>query len=144
MLAIAHNAEKSTKEEKYNTVLCAKTWFKPIEPFEFIISNNDAQFIQVIYTTEEVTSNAKNKTQLAKEKIISVLSSMPEVGFSAKALKSIAGCSDRTVNNVFSELLGDGVIKAVGTTKDRTYFYNTEKKPKKPVEKKAPPAVDLI
>ena len=144
MLAIAHNAEKSTKEEKYNTVLCAKTWFKPIEPFEFVISNNDTQFLQVIYTTEEVTNNAKNKTQLAKEKIVIILSSMPEVGFSAKALKSIAGCSDRTVNNVFSELLGDGVIKAVGTTKDRTYFYNTEKKPKKPVEKKVPPAEDLI
>ncbi len=144
MLAIAHNTEKSTKEEKYNTVLCAKTWFKPIEPFEFVISNNDAQFIQVIYTTEEITSNAKNKTQLAKEKIVSVLSNMPEVGFSAKSLKSIAGCSDRTVNNVFSELLADGVIKAVGTTKDRTYFYNTEKKPKKPVEKKVTPAEDLI
>lgn len=144
MLAIAHNAEKSTKEEKYNTVLCAKTWFKPIEPFEFVISNNDTQFLQVIYTTEEVTNNTKNKTQLAKEKIVSILSSMPEVGFSAKALKSIAGCSDRTVNNVFSELLADGVIKAVGTTKDRTYFYNTEKKPKKPVEKKVPPAEDLI
>lgn len=144
MLAIAHNAEKSTKEEKYNTVLCAKTWFKPIEPFEFVISNNDTQFLQVIYTTEEVTNNAKNKTQLAKEKIVRILSSMPEVGFSAKALKSIAGCSDRTVNNVFSELLGDGVIKAVGTTKDRTYFYNTEKKPKKPVEKKVSQAEDLI
>ena len=144
MLAIAHNAEKSTEEEKYNTVLCAKTWFKPIEPFEFVISNNDTQFLQVIYTTEEVTNNAKNKTQLAKEKIVSILSSMPEVGFSAKALKSIAGCSDRTVNNVFSELLGDGVIKAVGTTKDRTYFYNTEKKPKKPVQKKVPQAEDLI
>ena len=69
---------------------------------------------------------------------------MPEVGFSAKALKSSAGCSDRTVNNVFSELLGDGVIKAVGTTKDRTYFYTTEKKPKKPVEKKVSQAEDLI
>ena len=74
--------------------------------------------------------------QQAKEKIVNVLSSMPEIGFSAKSLKCIAGCSDRTVNNVFSELLADGVIKAIGTTKDRTYFYNIKKPPKKPKEKK--------
>ena len=41
MLAIAHDTEKSTKDEKYNTVICAKTWFKPIEPLQFVISNND-------------------------------------------------------------------------------------------------------
>ena len=41
MLAIAHDTEKSSKDEKYNTVICAKTWFKPIEPFQFVISNND-------------------------------------------------------------------------------------------------------
>lgn len=41
MLAIAQDTEKSTKDEKYNTVICAKTWFKPIEPFQFVISNND-------------------------------------------------------------------------------------------------------
>ena len=136
MLAIAHDTEKSTKDEKYNTVICAKTWFKPIEPFQFVISNNDNQYIQVIYTTDEVSNNGKNKTQQAKEKIVNVLSSMPEIGFSAKSLKCIAGCSDRTVNNVFSELLADGVIKAIGTTKDRTYFYNIKKPPKKPKEKK--------
>lgn len=136
MLAIAHDTEKSTKDEKYNTVICAKTWFKPIEPFQFVISNNDNQYIQVIYTTDEVSNTGKNKTQQAKEKIVNVLSSMPEIGFSAKSLKCIAGCSDRTVNNVFSELLADGVIKAIGTTKDRTYFYNIKKSPKKPKEKK--------
>lgn len=145
MLAIAHDIEKSTKEEKYNTVICAKTWFRPIEPFQFVISNSENQYIQVIYTTEEVSNNGKNKAQQAKEKIVSILSSMPEIGFSAKSLKCIAGCSDRTVNNVFSELLANGVIKAVGTTKDRTYFYNTERKPKKPVEKKCnKDADDLI
>ena len=136
MLAIAHDTEKSTKDEKYNTVICAKTWFKPIEPFQFVISNNDNQYIQVIYTTDEVSNTGKNKTQQAKEKIVNVLSSMPEVGFSAKSLKGIAGYSDRTVNNAFSELLADGVIKAIGTTKDRTYFYNIKKPSKKPKEKK--------
>lgn len=136
MLAIAHDTEKSTKDEKYNTVICAKTWFKPIEPFQFVISNNDNQYIQVIYTTDEVSNTGKNKTQQAKEKIVNVLSSMPEVGFSAKSLKCIAGYSDRTVNNAFSELLADGVIKAIGTTKDRTYFYNIKKPSKKPKEKK--------
>lgn len=136
MLAIAHDTEKSTKDEKYNTVICAKTWFKPIESFQFVISNNDNQYIQVIYTTDEVSNTGKNKTQQAKEKIVNVLSSMPEIGFSAKSLKCIAGCSDRTVNNAFSELLADGVIKAIGTTKDRTYFYNIKKPSKKPKEKK--------
>lgn len=136
MLAIAHDTEKSTKDEKYNTVICAKTWFKPIEPFQFVIANNDNQYIQVIYTTDEVSNTGKNKTQQAKEKIVNVLSSMPEIGFSAKSLKCIAGYSDRTVNNAFSELLADGVIKAIGTTKDRTYFYNIKKPPKKPKEKK--------
>lgn len=145
MLAIAHDTEKSTKEEKYNTVICAKTWFKPIEPFQFVISNNENQYLQVIYTTEEVANNGKNKTQQTKEKIVKVLSSMPDVGFSAKSLKCIAGCSDRTVNNAFSELMTDGIIRAIGTTKDRTYFYNTQKKLKKPVEKKySKEAEDLI
>lgn len=145
MLAIAHDTEKSTKEEKYNTVICAKTWFKPIEPFQFVISNGENQYLQVIYTTEEIANSGKNKTQQAKEKIVNVLSSMPDVGFSAKSLKCIAGCSDRTVNNAFSELMTDGIIRAIGTTKDRTYFYNTQKKLKKPVEKKySKEAEDLI
>ena len=136
MLAIAHDTEKSTKEEKYNTVICAKTWFKPIEPFQFVISNGENQYLQVIYTTEEVTNSGKNKTQQAKEKIVHLLSSVPDVGFASKSLKLMACCSERTVNNALSELITDGVIKAKGSTKDRVYFYNTSQKPKKPVEKK--------
>lgn len=145
MLAIANDTEKSTKEEKYNTVICAKTWFKPIEPFQFVISNGENQYLQVIYTTEEITNSGKNKTQQAKEKIVSVLSSILDVGLSAKSLKCIAGCSERTANNALSELIADGIIRAIGTTKDRTYFYNTQKTPKKPVEKKySKEADDLI
>lgn len=137
MLAIAHDADKSSKEEKYNNVICAKTWFKPIDPFQFVILNGDNQYMQVIYTAEEVTNSGKSKTQQVKDKIVDFLSSMPEVGFTAKSLKCLANYSVRTANTALSELLADGVIRATGTTKDRTYYFNTEKPaPKKPEEKK--------
>lgn len=70
MLAIAHDTEKSTKDEKYNTVICAKTWFKPIEPFQFVIANNDNQYIQVIYTTDEVSNTGKTKLSRQKRKLL--------------------------------------------------------------------------
>lgn len=38
MLAIANDSEKSTKKEIYNNVICAKTWFKQIDPFQFFIA----------------------------------------------------------------------------------------------------------
>lgn len=130
VLAIDTDTEKSTPDEKVNNVVSAKTWFKPIEPFQFIISDNGT-FMQVIYTTEEVTNNGKNKLQIAKEKIVSFLTAMPDVQFAVKQLAQIAGTSQRTLNTALSELLSVGAISACGTTKNRAYFFDTSVKPKK-------------
>lgn len=130
VLAIVTDTEKSTPDEKVNNVISAKTWFKPIEPFQFIISDNGT-FMQVIYTTEEVTNNGKNKLQIAKEKIVSFLTAMPDVQFAVKQLAQIAGTSQRTLNTALSELLAVGAISACGTTKNRAYFFDPSVKSKK-------------
>lgn len=136
VLAIVTDTEKSTPDEKVNNVISAKTWFKPIEPFQFVISDNGT-FMQVIYTTEEVTNNGKNKLQIAKEKIVSFLTAMPDVHFAVKQLAQIAGTSQRTLNTALAELLSVGAISACGTTKNRVYFFDSSAKPqkKKPKEK---------
>lgn len=135
VLAIVTDTEKSTPDEKVNNVISAKTWFKPIEPFQFIISDNGT-FMQVIYTTEEVTNNGKNKLQIAKEKIVSFLTAMPDVQFAVKQLAQIAGTSQRTLNTALSELLSVGAISACGTTKNRAYFFDPSVKPQKKKAKK--------
>lgn len=139
MLAIANDSEKSTKEEICNNVICAKTWFKPIDPFQFIIASN-GNFYQVIYTTEEVTPSGKNKTQIAKERIVQLLTGMPDIQFPVKQLAQITCVSQRTLNMALSELLSAGTISAIGTTKDRAYFYDSSKK----VEKKKPSPKEFI